>query len=185
MPLHFNPPNVYAWTPGSPRPAKPPGFSENLAARFLDTTYARETTLADFIRAHPNALRYGVLNQLHRRHVISWDLIKRFTAKAAATDFNNDLAQLTQNIFLFFRVDPMQAIHSPHGAFRATHWENIANAMCWVESNVFVGPSAGNVGIAIDQGDELTDAERRDLLAGAAWRGAGFVEGQMQGFVNA
>jgi hypothetical protein len=186
MPLQFAPPNTYYWTHASPRPAKPQHFSQELVDRFLQTKYATTTTLANFIQAHPNALNNGVLNQLHRRHVISWDLIKRFTARAAAINFNNqEMRELLRNIFEFFvvriRVDPSM----PHGPQRANAWTEVANHMCWVESNVFVGPSAGNVGVAIDQGDQLTDAERRDLLAGTVWRGAAIVQGQMEGVANA
>lgn len=185
MALQFVPVNqTYAWVHASPRPAKPPFFSQRLLAGFLQSDFANTTTLAAFVRAHPNALNQGVLNQLHRRHVISWDLIKRFTARAASTNFNNDMVQLTRNVFQFFGVDPVAARRMAHGPMRAAAWGQLANDMCWVDSNIFVGPSAGNVGVGIDQGDELTEAERRDLLAGAAWQGAAIVYGQMVGLAN-
>ncbi len=185
MPLQWSQQNGYAWTQQSPRPAKPQAFSQALLARFLESSYAQETSLAEFVRAHPNAMTHGVLNQLHRRHVISWDLIKRFVARCASANFDQNFTQLTRNIFQFFHVDPTQAIALAAGQPKAAAWNQVANGMCWVDSNVFVGPSAGNVGVGIDQAEELTDAERRDLLAGAAWRGAAMVCAQMDGIAGA
>jgi hypothetical protein len=174
---------AYAWTHGSPRPAKPLTFTQVLVVRFLESSYARETSLADFLRAHPNALTTGVLNQLHRRHIIPWDLIKGFTAKAAATDFSRDLSNLLREVYTFFGVtNAPTAEKSTHGHNRALQWETIANAMCWVDDNVFVGPSAGNYGVHLDLGDELTDGERTDLLRGAAWRSAERAYSVMHGF---
>lgn len=183
MPLQYNNGN-YAWSPATQRPAKPNGFSQALLNRFLESDYAQTTTLAEFLQAHPNAAGQGVLNQLHRRHVISWDLIKRFMAKAAATNWSKDMVNLTANVFQFFNVNPGQAAGMQHGAVRAGAWGQLANTMCWQDGNVWVGPSAGNQGVGIDQGDELTDNERRELLAGAAWRGAAIVNAQMEGMVR-
>lgn len=186
MPLQFLNQNTYAWAPHSPRPAKPQQFSRNLQLRFVESNFARTTTLAQFITAHPNAAANGVLNQLHRRHVISWNLIKRFIAQAAAINFNQHMIRVTQDVFTFFGVGPIATTAAGliHGVARAQSWGRVAHQMCWVDNNVYVGPSAGNVGVGFDQGDELTASQRSDLLAGAAWRGAAHVHATMTGFVD-
>lgn len=183
MPLQYNNGN-YVWSPATQRPAKPQFFSQALLNRFLESDYAQNTTLAEFLQAHPNAAGQGVLNQLHRRHVISWDLIKNFTARVAAVNWDHNYMNMTINIFQFFNVNPGQAAAMAHGAPRAAAWGQIANSMCWTESNVFIGPSAGNQGVGIDQGDEMTDNERADILSGAAWRGAAIVNFQMEGIAR-
>lgn len=185
MPLQYNVANgTYAWAAQTQRPAKPQGFSQQLLNRFLESDYANNTSLAAFVNSHPNAAAQGVLNQLHRRHVISWDLIKNFTAKAAGINWNQNFQGMTINIFQFFNVNPGQAATMHHGQPRAGAWAQLANSMCWSDGNIFIGPSAGNQGVAIDQGDELTDNERADLLAGAAWRGAAMVNAQMEGIIR-
>lgn len=185
MALQYNQQTGYIWSNPSPRPAKPQAFSRNLFDRFVESRYAQETTLAEFCLSHPNAGANGVLNQLHRRHVISWDLIKRFVAKSAATNPNKEMEALFREVFVFFNNGPAayNAFRLPHGQNRATAWGQIANDMCWQDANVFVGPSAGNNGVALDQADELNDQERRDILMGAAWQTAGRINASMLGFV--
>jgi hypothetical protein len=67
------------------RPAHPTTLSLELMHRFLESDYCRYTSLRDFLLLHQNALTTGVLNQLHRRHIISWAFIKKFLVKIANT----------------------------------------------------------------------------------------------------
>jgi hypothetical protein len=176
---------TYAWTAPADRPAKPLVFSQEMMERFLASNYAQQTTLAAFLLAHPGAMAGGVLNQLHRRHIIPWDLIKSFTLKCAVTNFNQNLWQIIVENFRFFRVEATarDAGQLAHGVARAAAWTAVANSMCWVESNVFVGPSAGNVGVGLDQADEMSEQDRRDILVGPAWQRASTVFGSMTGMV--
>ncbi|MBL7998874.1 MAG: hypothetical protein JNL32_09585 [Candidatus Kapabacteria bacterium] len=187
MALSFNN-NSYSWV-GQNRPGKPAFFSQELLMRFLDTQYAQTTTLAAFLRAHPNALQQGVLNQLHRRHIIPWDLIKAFTLKCAVIgEFNREMVNLTRPVWEYFDVGLphfRQAAEQAHGQQRATMWQKIAEHMCWTDNNVFVGPSAGNVGVALDDGSDLTPIERQQLFAGATYRSSAIVYGIMEGVANA
>ncbi len=178
--------NTYSWDRNSQRPAKPQGFSDEMLRRFLETNYAQKTSLAEFLRQHPNAVNNGVLNQLHRRHIISWDMIKNFTASAAAINWvaaNGVQKENFEKIFNFFHVNPTNAVSAAVGVPRANQWQIIANQMCWVDNNVFIGPSAGNVGVDIDQVSEMNDSDRRDLLAGTPWQGADLIYAFMQGFI--
>jgi hypothetical protein len=54
--------------------------------------------------------------------------------------------------------------------------------MCWQSRNVFVGPSAGNVGVDLDQADDMSDNDRRDLLIGTPWQGSAHIHAIMTGF---
>lgn len=180
-------PRNYAWGPASTRPAKPHNFALDVMRSFLNTHYAQSTSIANFLIAHPNAATNGVLNQLHRRHIISWDLIKSFAAKAALTDSSHQTSLTLEPVVAWFGAKDAYkaAAQMGHGAPRAAAFTSIANAMCWQACNVFVGPSAGNVGVDIDQADDMSDGDRRDLLVGTPWQGAANVHAIMTGFASA
>jgi hypothetical protein len=187
MAIIFGAPQNYAWAVPSPRPAKPVNFSLEVLATFLETDYARNTTLANFLRANPNAAINGVLNQLHRRHIISWDTIKAFMAKAARTNHNHQTFTTVEPVAYWFNIiqEYRTAADTAHGFLRAAAFTNLANSVCWRIKNVWVGPSAGNIGVDIDVGNDLNDFERRDMLLGTPWRGADIIQGIMDGFANA
>lgn len=186
MAIVYTAPKNYVWGPVSPRPAKPHNFALDVIRPFLNTHYAQNTSIANFLIAHPNALTNGVLNQLHRRHIISWDLIKSFSAKAAHTNYSHQTKLTLEPVVAWFGIrDAYQvAVQLAHGAPRAVAFTNIANTMCWQVCNVFVGPSAGNVGVEIDQVGEMSDGDRRDLLIGTPWQGAANVYAVMSGFAS-
>ena len=185
MPLQWSQQNGYAWTQQSPRPAKPQAFSQALLARFLESSYAQETSLAEFVRAHPqrNDPRRVESASSSARDILGPDQAIRGAMRQR--QFRPELhpAHSEHLSVLSCGSDPGDRVGSRSA--KAAAWNQVANGMCWVDSNVFVGPSAGNVGVGIDQADELTDAERRDLLAGAAWRGAAMVCAQMDGIAGA
>jgi hypothetical protein len=175
----------YGWTDGS-RPGKPANFQRDLFQSFLDCNYCRNTTLRQFLQDHPNGMAHGILNQLHRRHIISWSSIKDFTLKCAQWNFNRQVWGVLEGVFTHFNAKniALQASRLNHGPPRATAWKNVAVYMCWRPANVFVGPSGGNVGVELDVADDFPDDQRRDILAGAAFQNAPLWARSIAGFLN-
>jgi hypothetical protein len=171
----------YEWALGSNRPAAPTDFSQTLFDRFISSHYAENTTLRTFLMERPNGWSEGVLNQLHRRHIISWDKIKKYTLCAAISSANRDLKSLQKSVFDYFNINPTLAWNEPHGVIRAQYWTTVAEYMCWNVNNVFIGPSYGNVGTDLDLANGVDD----NLLLGTVWQGAITVFAQMDGFIRA
>ncbi|WP_425074364.1 hypothetical protein [Sagittula sp. S175] len=185
MPVTHTGGSSYNWTGSTERPAKPAAFSRHLLDRFIETPFARETTLAQFLTHHPTALTTGVLNQLHRRHIVPWAKIRLFATWAAGYGFNRDDWSRTIEVFNYFGEDvafaARQAKDMQHGPGRAGAWTTVANTMCWKPGNVFVGMGAYNQGTDIDRCDELDDVGRRSLLMGTPWARAETIYGAIVG----
>lgn len=186
MPMTYQPNIGYAWS-GPARPARTDAFSARLVEGFLNSKYANRTSLAAFIREHRFALERGTLNQLHRRHIISWETIKGFALACARRDpgpASRQVFGILSPVFAHFGVEALSssAQTEAHGPARASKWTEVADEMCWTDSNVFIGPSASNQGTGIDLAIGAREAEIADFLAGAAWRSAGQIEAQMRSF---
>lgn len=187
MPEHisFQGGTSYQWD-GDGRPSAPGNVKALLLDRFVTSDYAKRTTLAEFLSSHPNALLGGVLNAMHRRHIISWASIKEFT-RAMATGGTKQIAASGSSIIAHFGLqgDPQlsEAVDQPHGSRRARLWTDIALRICWLPQNVFVGPSDGNTGTAIDVGTGMSAGDRDDILAGAPFKIANDIDAEMDGII--
>lgn len=175
----------YQWT-GTGRPSAPDNVKALLLDRFVTSDYAKRTTLAEFLNSHPNAFVGGVLNAMHRRHIISWASIKEY-ARAMATGGTKQIAANGYNIAAHFGLqgDPRlsEAVDEAHGPRRAQLWTDIALRICWLPQNVFVGPSDGNTGTAIDVGTGMSAENRDDILAGAPFKIANDIDAEMDGII--
>ncbi|WP_148292712.1 hypothetical protein [Paracoccus aminophilus] len=187
--MNYQPGVGYYWS-GPGRPARTDAFSARLVEGFLLSQYANHTSLATFIREHRFALEQGTLNQLHRRHIISWETIKSFALACARLNpdpSSREVYGLISQVFSHFGVEPLarNAQTKAHGAERASAWTAVANEMCWTDSNVFIGPSANNHGTEIDLAIGARTEEIAFFLAGTAWRSAIPIEYQMRTFASA
>lgn len=170
---------------GFDRAALPQNLARDLLQEFCKTPYAKTTTLAAFLATHPNAAQGGVMNALHRRHIVSWSKIRDFCCAGAQVLTSRETNNLAQQVFQAFGVNAQPAIATQHGQMRATAWTNLAKQMCWVPTNVFIGPSSGNHGTDLDTGAGMALGERQQLLAGTPWQSMIAIDATMDGFIRA
>ena len=175
-----------SWKQGNfDRPAKPVGFQREVFERFMDTNYCRITTLRAFLESHHHAWDNGVLNALHRRHIVSWDFMKKIVLTLANhgpygryEHFSDEMVthEAINDLLQFLHPDApamaRQAQVLPNNPYQTKQlrFDNLAKLICWSSNNVFIGTAQGNVGTEIDLGED-DDATRRDLLQGTPHQG--------------
>lgn len=175
------------------RPAASEGFKSELYQRFMQSHYCNNTLLRDFMRENEHAWDTGVLNQLHRRHIVSWAFMKKFLVKIANTArpspfrhaFVHQNPGLDESIHALLRflhhdaegaAEQAQALddtdaHGVENAQKRVAFERIARLICWSANNTWIGPSHGNVGEEIDVANERDVNVRNDLMGGTPFAG--------------
>ena len=158
---------------------KRPGISEDVTTflfkMFIQTDYAKDTSLAEFVSKHKKGFTDGILNQLHRRHIISFDCMKwMIVALANAKSTNNpphkDVLADIKALGTQFGVSEKLTVlwNADDNSRKASDALEIIKTMCWHPCNIFIGPSDGNTGTDVDIGDDkgLSESEAADLLKG-------------------
>ena len=188
------------------RPTASDDFKSELYQRFMESHYCNNTLLRDFMRENAHAWDTGVLNQLHRRHIVSWAFMKRFLVKIANTarpsqfrhEFVHQNPGLDDSIRALLRflnhdaedaAEEAQALddtdaHGVENAQKRVAFERIARLICWSANNTWIGPSHGNTGEEIDVANERDVNVGLDLMGGTPFAGIARCYPIVQGWVD-
>lgn len=160
-----------------------------LAEMFVQTPYAKKTTLAEFVS------EFGALDSLHRRHIIPWKSILDVVAKAMNLIYSGKAGDkqiykdLLKDMALYIDKDGLSALTQAHNeASKSNHAQAAVSLSGFVNligkshRNVFVGPGRYNssLGNKFDGGEDVIKAsELNELKIFYPWQHTA-----MQGLAN-
>lgn len=175
----------YTIDPNAQRPAWAVETKIELIQIFVETKFAKETTLADLLNSNPNITISGVLESLDRRHIVSWDHIKKYICYMA-NHYSGVIGGAQQSLFNVRSL--LEALHVWEAVQSATNVRNnqgYPQAVSFYDkaaiqafscmSNLWIGPSGPNrkLGKKLDFGqeDNFSANEVELLLKGTPWKG--------------
>lgn len=155
---------------------------------FLKSKYATTTSLADFLKAHSDCKTKGVLDSLHRRHIIPWASILNFLLYQGLvicgdTDSNGMIDPEIEALLSSLGVAQtgLQSLGTHEAVLQ--YINNAAKTAYSCYQNVFIGPGNYNtrLGAIFDKAADMDSVVRNYCLAGKITASSTFKYFQIRG----